>query len=289
MSSVTFSTDDFLAPTSPMSTASISPIERSPLWPLRDPVQCTKKKNRVLIEEIEDCDHQELPSLTHVWVQAENVVYEVHRDFLGPKAILGLRYAPFYLNGITPTEMDGFLELADARAVSNPSSFTVRQCADAISVAELLEFDKLRAYAMDQLEKALQLLDPFSCIELAMEYRNRAWLLEGLSRLCLRDEPLSFSEASRVPTGFVIAIVAIQPPLETAMWNRAQSLVENDPVFESMPRDVEAMEKQHERKCTPCKQKHSSLEYRPAVYATYLVAGHRYELPPSYLRTASKL
>lgn len=49
--------------------------------------------------------------------QAENVVYEVHRDFLGPKPVVGLRCAPFYLKGITSTEMDGFLEVADTRYV----------------------------------------------------------------------------------------------------------------------------------------------------------------------------
>lgn len=177
------------------------------------------------------------------------------------------------------------------RTISNTPLFTVSQCVGAISVAEFLEFDKLRAYAVAQLEGALHRLDPISCIEIATEYHNRAWLMEGLSRLCLRDEPLSFSEALRVPQTFAIAIVAIreeliwfrnqldlkfvlpyieEPPLETAMWNRALGLVEGNPVFTSM--DVKSPESQREPKCLPCKRRYCSIEYRPAMYTTYLVS-----------------
>ncbi|KAG8944129.1 hypothetical protein FRC04_002167 [Tulasnella sp. 424] len=145
-----------------------------------------KKPNRVSIEEVEDSDDQEPPSRTHSWVQAESVVYEVQREFLGPESVLGSRHAPFHLQGITAAEMDGFLEVADAR-----SSDLYFQLASAVLVAEYLHFEALRAYAVQELENVLGELDPITCIEDVMKCHDKAWVLRPLSRLCLTKKPFS--------------------------------------------------------------------------------------------------
>ncbi|KIO31208.1 hypothetical protein M407DRAFT_5209 [Tulasnella calospora MUT 4182] len=183
MSSAAFSTDDFFVPSSPISTAPISPVEQSPLWPPPIPTHQSKKQNRFLIEEVEDSDDQEPVSLTYAWVQLE---------------------------GITATDMDGFLEVADTRIISGSPSYTLRRWAGAISVAEFLHFETIRTYAVEQLENALDRTDPISAIEFAKEYPNRTWLLQSLARLCLRSQPLSLPEALRISTPFAIAVAAIR-------------------------------------------------------------------------------
>ncbi|KIO16657.1 hypothetical protein M407DRAFT_12705 [Tulasnella calospora MUT 4182] len=210
MSSAAFSTDDFFVSSSPISTAPISPVEQSPLWPPPISPHQSKKQNRFLIEEVEDSEDQEPVSLTYAWVQAGNVVYEFQLCFLGPRSISGSRCAPFQLEGITATDMDGFLEVADTRIISGFPSYTLRQWAGAISVAEFLHFETIRTYAVEQLENALDRTDPISAIEFAREYPNRTWLLQSLARLCLRSQPLSLPEALRISTPFAIAVAAIR-------------------------------------------------------------------------------
>ncbi|KAG8995237.1 hypothetical protein FRB90_000223 [Tulasnella sp. 427] len=261
-------------------------------------------KTTVSIEDVHETDERESRSVSHIWAQAENVIYEIQRNSVNPDAVKGSKHDPFFLDGITIAQMNGFLAVSDASVISDPSLFTVTQWKDAISVAELLQLDALRIYVTRGMVKAMDRLDAVVGVQTAIKYRNKELLHKSISRLSLRKHPLTWDEAIKISVRYAVAVAAIreeligirtdlgrkpnasESSLETAISGRAQEIVAGDKTFTFSHFDEDRVECRDRR---PACLNYSTREYRPTAYTTYLVAGRQYELPSHYLKGAAKL
>ncbi|KIO18806.1 hypothetical protein M407DRAFT_31520 [Tulasnella calospora MUT 4182] len=102
------------------------------------------------------------------------------------------------LEGVSYSEVQAFLEVADARRVSGDKDITIKQWVSALSVADYLQLAHIRSYVAKSIEDGLIRLDPFECIEVAERRRTQEWLLQPFRRICQRPQPLSPSEMSRL-------------------------------------------------------------------------------------------
>lgn len=122
-----------------------------------------------------------------------------------------------------------------------------------------------------------------------MKCRDKAWVLQPLSRLCLTKKPLSWPESLRVSLPFAVAIYAIreeldgfrsyfdrkfvlydvpEPPMETVLSARAQELIKTHPVFTFL--DVDDVEEVEDSKCVLV-ERCPRMEYRPTLRISYFV------------------
>ncbi|KAG8944142.1 hypothetical protein FRC04_002180 [Tulasnella sp. 424] len=102
------------------------------------------------------------------------------------------------LEGMSPSKVQAFLEVADARLVSGDKHFKFQQWASALSAADHLKVAHIRTYIVKSMEDGLNRLDPFDCIDVAEGQRVQDWLLQPFRRICERPEPLSPSEMVRL-------------------------------------------------------------------------------------------
>ncbi|KAG9012618.1 hypothetical protein FRB90_006582 [Tulasnella sp. 427] len=280
MSSFTSSLSVFSLPETP-------PAASSPL----------PSKTTVSIEDVHETDERESRS-------AENVIYEIQRNSVNPDAVKGSKHNPFFLDGITIAQMDGFLAISDASVISDPSLFTVTQWKDAISVAELLQLDALRIYATRGMVKAMDRLDAVAGIQTATKYRNKELLHKSISRLSLRKQPLTLSEAMTISLLYAVAVAAIreeligirkdlgrkpnasESSLETAMSSYAQEIVSGCEAFTFSHFDEDPVERREHR---PACLNYSTRDYRPTAYTVYLLASKFKDDDPVTLIEAAAL
>ncbi|TFK75563.1 hypothetical protein BDN72DRAFT_757466, partial [Pluteus cervinus] len=77
-----------------------------------------------------------------------------------------------------------------------------------LSISTRFEFDRIRQYATDELQRITNTLDPIDVILLAEKHDVFQWIAPALSRLCQRDKPLTVVEARKL--GFETAILVAE-------------------------------------------------------------------------------
>ncbi|KAG9036245.1 hypothetical protein FS837_001724 [Tulasnella sp. UAMH 9824] len=139
-----------------------------------------------------------------VVVQVENTLYRVSRALMESSETYKEQVYPedteeaLYVDGVSPGEMEAFLDVSDARLVTGDDHFTFEQWAGALIVANRLAVPQIRKYVVHKVQDALSRLDPFDCIDAAFKYRVQEWLFNPFLRICERQEPLSPTEILRL-------------------------------------------------------------------------------------------
>lgn len=84
------------------------------------------------------------------------------------------------------------------RLVIGDGHFTFKQWAGALAAANRLAIPRIREYVSQRLTGGLDRLDPFDCVDAALQYREHEWLFEPFLRICERPEALSPAEILRL-------------------------------------------------------------------------------------------
>lgn len=106
--------------------------------------------------------------------------------------------------------------------------FTFEQWAGALAVANRMAIPRIRTYAIQRLQDALNRLDPFDCIDVADKYRVHEWLFQPFLRICERPEPLTPPEVLRLGPERSSAVGRVREKLLAHKYDSAISWVGND-------------------------------------------------------------
>ncbi|KAG8914373.1 hypothetical protein FRC00_014150 [Tulasnella sp. 408] len=120
---------------------------------------------------------------------------------------------PMILEGVSSTQMEAFLDVADTRIIAPKTNFSFEQLAGALFVAKHLNLDDLRTFIEPAIEDGLNHLDPFECIEAAELYKVQDWLLRPFCRICERYDSLSPSEMGRLGLERLSAVARVREKL----------------------------------------------------------------------------
>lgn len=105
--------------------------------------------------------------------------------------------------------------------------FTFEQWAGTLAVANRMAIPRIRNYAIQRLQDALNRLNPFDCIDVADKYRVHEWLFQPFLRICERPEPLTPPEILRLGPERSSAVGRVREKLSAHKYDSAISWVGN--------------------------------------------------------------
>ncbi|KAG8909967.1 hypothetical protein FRC01_006620, partial [Tulasnella sp. 417] len=187
----------------------------------------------VLVEEAKkEWRHPKFYLSDFVDIQVESMLYRVPRALMQQSDILKSNLptnqsSSLYVSDITAQEMEAFLDVWDARAITGDEHFTFEQWAGALVTADRLKIPRIRSYVTQRLQDSLNQLDPFDCIDVATKYRVHEWLFQPFLRICERAESLSPVEVLRLGSERSSAVCRVREKLSAHKYESVITWVTN--------------------------------------------------------------
>ncbi|KAG8944143.1 hypothetical protein FRC04_002181 [Tulasnella sp. 424] len=206
MSHIEFSEDDLIDAMSPISVASCEIDSQRPPQVHASPatLELPMDQAKPVSKVTEERTPAEFDFSRFVVVQVESVLYRVPYALIQQSDVLK-KHIPgddagdaLHVDGISPDEMEAFLDVSDARLVTGDDHFTFKQWTGALAVADRLATHGIRKYVLQRVNDALNRLDPFDCVDAALKYRVQEWLFQPFLRICKRQAALSPAEILRL-------------------------------------------------------------------------------------------
>ncbi|KAJ7023463.1 hypothetical protein C8F04DRAFT_1048014 [Mycena alexandri] len=170
--------------------------------------------------------------------KVENQMFKVHRHFLARDSVyfqelfagtLGdfgaCESEAIPLEDIGVAEFECLLDFF-YNGMYRQSSFALSQWVILLSVSTRLQFDLLRAHAIQSIEESPTTLDPVDKLVLAMKYKIPGWLAPAYTALCQRPNCLEEWEAEKIGLKKTVQIARAREAFRDAEYrSRAPSPV----------------------------------------------------------------
>ncbi|KAG8895973.1 hypothetical protein FRB99_000234, partial [Tulasnella sp. 403] len=117
---------------------------------------------------------------------------------------------PITLANITASEMESFLDITTARVIIGSPSLSLSGWSAALHLATMWDFERIRAYAISQIDDNYDHQDPLDRIDLAEKCRVAKWLHPAYVKLCERAEPMTGVDGRRLGYDRFAAICKIR-------------------------------------------------------------------------------
>ncbi|KAG8892943.1 hypothetical protein FRB99_002326 [Tulasnella sp. 403] len=117
---------------------------------------------------------------------------------------------PIKVTGLSAFEMNYFLDLVTASLVDGEASLTFEQIGDALHVATVLEFSRLRSSIIRQTQHRFGQNDPIDFLDVGFHRNVPEYVTSAYARLCNQDEPLSAADGRRLGHERLAAIYRVR-------------------------------------------------------------------------------
>ncbi|KAI0784841.1 hypothetical protein C8Q75DRAFT_830898 [Abortiporus biennis] len=164
--------------------------------------------------------------------QAENTVFKVHRYYLtresdffhdlfslprgDEKDVEGTTDEnAILLPGVTARQFELVLEYFYLSTQNNKTaSWTTEDLKDILAVSTMFLFTNLRTLVITQIDnRNADVIPAVEKINLARKHDVLKWIIPAYKRLCTRDDPLSFAEASQLGLDVTLKLCRIREKL----------------------------------------------------------------------------
>lgn len=102
--------------------------------------------------------------------------------------------------------LSSLMEQSQTRCFDEPLRMRASEWSDALHIATMWRFEKLRKYIIKRIDEAGDMYTPLEHILMARRCRVGKWLLPAYMSLCTRDEPISEQEGHALGMSILVGL-----------------------------------------------------------------------------------